>query len=96
MQTWTQTGYSHLLQASVLLGRFLILRMELTRSSEMSVHMRTTRRHVSEDGNSHNHRRQNLKFYKRKLDCTSNKKNPWLLVRKRTIPTERPPIFGEF
>jgi hypothetical protein len=24
-----------------------------------------------------------------------SKKNPWLLVRKRTIPTERPPLVGE-
>jgi hypothetical protein len=23
------------------------------------------------------------------------KKTPWLLVRKRTIPTERPPLVGE-
>jgi hypothetical protein len=23
------------------------------------------------------------------------KKTPWLLVRKRTVPTERPPLVGE-
>jgi hypothetical protein len=26
---------------------------------------------------------------------TSIEKVPWLLVRKRTIPTERPPVVGE-
>jgi hypothetical protein len=26
----------------------------------------------------------------------SNKQSPWPLVRKRTIPTERPPLVGEF
>jgi hypothetical protein len=26
---------------------------------------------------------------------TELKKNPWPLVRKRTIPTERPPLVGE-
>jgi hypothetical protein len=25
----------------------------------------------------------------------TNKKTLWLLVRKRTIPTERPPLVGE-
>jgi hypothetical protein len=25
----------------------------------------------------------------------TNKQTPWLLVRKRTIPTDRPPLFGE-
>jgi hypothetical protein len=25
----------------------------------------------------------------------TNKKSPWPLVRKRTIPTERPPLVGE-
>jgi hypothetical protein len=27
---------------------------------------------------------------------TTNKKTPWLLVRKRNIPTERPPLVGKF
>jgi hypothetical protein len=31
--------------------------------SETSVHIRTTRRYVPEDGNIHNHRYENLKFY---------------------------------
>jgi hypothetical protein len=32
----------------------------------------------------------------RGTDATEQKKNaPWLLVRKRTIPTERPPLLGE-
>jgi hypothetical protein len=26
---------------------------------------------------------------------TKRKQTPWLLVRKRTIPTERPPLVGE-
>jgi hypothetical protein len=27
--------------------------------------------------------------------ATTNKQTPWPLVRKRTIPTERPPLVGE-
>jgi hypothetical protein len=30
-----------------------------------------------------------------KFGITKKKKTPWLLVRKRTIPTERPPLVGE-
>jgi hypothetical protein len=37
--------------------------MEATRSSELSVHTRTTRRHISEDGILHGHRCENVKFY---------------------------------
>jgi hypothetical protein len=29
------------------------------------------------------------------LICHTNKQTPWPLVRKRTIPTERPPLLGE-
>jgi hypothetical protein len=29
------------------------------------------------------------------LPINNNNKTPWLLVRKRTIPTERPPLVGE-
>jgi hypothetical protein len=37
--------------------------MEAVRFSETSVHMRTTRRYIPEDGNFHNHRFENLKLY---------------------------------
>jgi hypothetical protein len=37
--------------------------MEALRSSEMSVHIRTTRSYISEDGNIHNYRSENLKPY---------------------------------
>jgi hypothetical protein len=37
--------------------------MEATRSSDMSVLTRATRRNISEDGILHSHRRENLKSY---------------------------------
>jgi hypothetical protein len=39
------------------------LKMEATKSSEMSVLTRSTRRHIPEDGILHSHRRENLKYY---------------------------------
>jgi hypothetical protein len=30
-----------------------------------------------------------------KQKTATTKQIPWLLVRKRTIPTERPPLIGE-
>jgi hypothetical protein len=32
---------------------------------------------------------------RQKKNIKNEKKNPWPLVRKRTIPTERPPHVGE-
>jgi hypothetical protein len=40
---------------------FFTLKMEAIRSSETSVHTRSTRRHVPEDGIVHSHRRENLR-----------------------------------
>jgi hypothetical protein len=37
--------------------------MEAIRSSETSVHTRSTRRHIQEDGTLHGHRHENPKFY---------------------------------
>jgi hypothetical protein len=39
--------------------------MEVLLSSKMSVHTRSTRRHISEDGILHSHRCENLKSYTR-------------------------------
>jgi hypothetical protein len=39
------------------------MKMEAIRSSEMSVLIGVTRRHLPEDDNHHSHRRGNLKFY---------------------------------
>jgi hypothetical protein len=45
------------------LADFYTLKMEAIRSSETSVHTRSTRRHIPEDGILHSHRRENLKSY---------------------------------
>jgi hypothetical protein len=45
------------------LADFSTLKMEAIRSSETSVHTRSTRRHIPEDGILHSHRRENLKCY---------------------------------
>jgi hypothetical protein len=42
---------------------FLPLKMEVICSSETSVHVRTTRRYIPEDGDFHNYRCENLKSY---------------------------------
>jgi hypothetical protein len=45
------------------LADFSTLKMEAIRSSETSVHTRSTRRHIPEDGILHSHNRENLKSY---------------------------------
>jgi hypothetical protein len=47
------------------LADFSTLKIEAIRSSEPSVHTRSTRRHIPEDGILHSHRRENIKSYKR-------------------------------
>jgi hypothetical protein len=44
------------------LADFSALKMEAARSSETSVHTRSTWRHIPEDGILHSHRRENLKL----------------------------------
>jgi hypothetical protein len=50
--------------AGSLLADFSTLKMEAIRSAETSVHTRSTRRHIPEDGILHSHRCENLKSYK--------------------------------
>jgi hypothetical protein len=45
------------------LADLLTLKMEAICSSETSVHTRSTRRYIPEDGVLHSHRRENLKSY---------------------------------
>jgi hypothetical protein len=47
---------------------FLTLNMEVILSSNLSAHVRTTRRYIPEDGKFHNYRSMNLKTYKICLD----------------------------
>jgi hypothetical protein len=42
---------------------FSTLKMEAIRSSETSFHIRSTQRHIPEDGILHSHRNENLKSY---------------------------------
>jgi hypothetical protein len=49
--------------ASSSFADFYTLKMEATRSSEKSVHTKSTRRHIPEEGILHSHRRENLKSY---------------------------------
>jgi hypothetical protein len=46
---------------------FFTLKMKTIRSSETSVHTRSTLRHIPEDGISHSHRRENLRSYENKM-----------------------------
>jgi hypothetical protein len=50
-------------QAGSLLADFSTLKMEAIRPSETSVHTRSTRRHIPEDGILHSHRRENFRSY---------------------------------
>jgi hypothetical protein len=45
------------------LANFSTLKIEVILSSETSVHTRSKRRHIPEDGILHSHRRENLKSY---------------------------------
>jgi hypothetical protein len=60
------------------------LMMEVILSSETSLLTRARRCHFNEDGILHSRRRVNLQ-----------KQSPSPLVRRRTIPTERPPLVDE-
>jgi hypothetical protein len=58
-------------QAGSSLADFFTLKMEGIRSSETSVHTKSTWRHIPEDGILHNHRRENLNSYMW-ADCLEN------------------------
>jgi hypothetical protein len=57
-ETGLQQVARHLLHAAL-----FTLKMEVIHSSETSVHIRTIRRYILEEGNLHNYRCQNLKSY---------------------------------
>jgi hypothetical protein len=56
------------------LADFSALKMEAIRSSETSVHTRSTQRHIPEDGILHSHRCENLKSFKFRKDWFSRSK----------------------
>jgi hypothetical protein len=58
---WLQTAH-----AGSSLTDFSTLKLKASRSSETSVHTRSTRRQIPENGILHSHRRENLKSYIRK------------------------------
>jgi hypothetical protein len=77
------------------LGRFknlVTLKMEMICYSETSVLTRATRCKVPKDisDTAMKTSQQTVSF-----DPTNKKQTPWPLVRKRTIPTERPPLVDE-
>jgi hypothetical protein len=59
-RTWLSWEWSHV-HAGFLLGWFLILKMKAIPSPETSVHIRTTRRYIPEDGSIRNYCRKNNK-----------------------------------
>jgi hypothetical protein len=61
-QSW-DSGPEHNRLICSLLADFSTLKKDAIRSSEMSVHTSSTRRHIPEDGILHSHRRENLKSY---------------------------------
>jgi hypothetical protein len=83
------------------LADFYTLKMEAIRSSETSVHTRSTRRHIPEDGILHSHRGENLNLTKKimmkqvysekylpviQLSLITKHENPDLLSRPRRKP----------
>jgi hypothetical protein len=60
-----------LLDAGFLFGLFSALNVEVIPSSVTSVHIRTTRRYILEDGSTHNYRCENPKSYHLFLICYS-------------------------
>jgi hypothetical protein len=58
---WTDISLQLPTHVGSSLADFSTLKMEAIRSSETSVHTRSTRRHIPEDGILHSHRRENLK-----------------------------------
>jgi hypothetical protein len=69
------------------LADFSTLKMEAIRSSEMSVHTRSTRRHIPEEGILHSHRRENLKSCKKehKFQLPSEGGLPRISFRLATV-----------
>jgi hypothetical protein len=67
---------SHLLHADILLGWFSTLKIEVIISSETLVHTQTPRRYISDDGNIHNYRRENLKSHISHTEYFSLKGSP--------------------
>jgi hypothetical protein len=64
--------------------------MEAIRSSETSVLIRATRRHLPEDDNHHSHRRGNLKSYKywyvlREIKGALRPPNSIILLREKRL-----------
>jgi hypothetical protein len=62
-----EAGYASRLLATSHAGSsladFYTLKLETIHSSETSIHTRSTRRHIPEDGVLHSHRYENLKSY---------------------------------
>jgi hypothetical protein len=85
--SWCTPNKTLLLQlpahAGSSLADFYTLKMETIRSSETSVHTRSTRRHIQEDGILRGHRCENLKSYTRHywLPVSSCWFLPWLILR---------------
>jgi hypothetical protein len=71
-----------IIHAGSSLADFSSLKMDVIGSSETSVHTRSTRRHIPEDGILYSHRSENLKSYKTEICFLQTFRLQWRLKQR--------------